>query len=309
MNLYKYTKLKYALDIIQNERLYLSKPEAFNDPFDCVLSTNKKAKEKAAELISNYSMFEMTYEYNSKNIDNIIENKESALKFLEYANAKKVALNLYPRYGCWIDESGIAKEYINKHYDEIMKNRQSHEYAINKKMKDIREDTLIGCLTKNNNSLLMWSHYGDAHKGVCIEFEIEPTEKDLIEVRYSENKANFDIATLTSMILAFEFLQKPIYDQGREFNIKIMEPFYTKSNEWGYEQEYRYILNIKNHGRIFAEDGKYYLKSPRIKTIIFGCRVNENDPDYNKIVSICKEKNIPVKYLDVSEEYYSLEEK
>ena len=309
MILYKYTKLKYVLDIVENERLYLNKPEDFNDPFDCVLSTDKKARKEAAELISNYTLFENTYNFAINNIERITINKEEALKIIKYGRTLKTTLNLYPRYSFWKDTGKFAKDYKSLHHKEFDEQCAIYQRLISREMESIRHDTLIYCFTGNNNSLLMWSHYADSHKGACIEFEVEPTEKDLIGVNYSDKKSNFDIFTVVSIILALEFIKKPFNGGDREFNNKIMEPFYTKSTEWSYEQEFRYIFSTKNNERIFVDDSNYYVKSPKIKSITFGCRINQHDPDYKKIIEVCNEKGILVKYLEASEDSYSLKEK
>lgn len=309
MKLYKYTKLEYALDIIDKERLYLSKPEDFNDPFDCVLSTDRKARRDAAELISNYTLFEDTYNFAVNNINRITLNRDEALKVIDYGNTLKTTLNLYPRYGFWLEIGKFAKEYKMQHQKEFDERCARYQSCINREMESIRNNTLIYCFTGNNNSLLMWSHYADSHKGACIEFEVEPTEKDLIGVNYSDKKANFDIFTVASIILALEFIKKPFNGGDREFNNKIMVPFYTKSMEWSYEQEYRYIFSTKSTKRVFIDNENYYVKSPKIKSITFGCRVNQHDPDYKKIIDVCNKKGILVKYLEASEDSYSLEEK
>lgn len=309
MKLYKYTKLEYALDIIDKERLYLSRPEDFNDPFDCVLSTDRKARRDAAELISNYTLFENVYNFVSKNINQITINKDEILRIFEHGNTLKVTLNLYPRYGLWTDMGEFAKNYKEQHYKEFDDQCARYQYYINRVMESIRHNTLIYCFTINNNSLLMWSHYADSHKGVCIEFEVELTEKDLIGVKYSDKKANFDIYTVASLILAHEFIKKPISTRDQEFNKIIMKPFYTKSKEWSYEQEIRYIFSEKSPERVFVEKGNYYVKSPKIKSITFGCRVDMNDPSYKKIIEVCGKKGILTRYLETSEESYSLEEK
>ena len=309
MKLYKYTKLEYALDIVENGRLYLSRPEEFNDPFDCVLSTDKKSRRETARLISNYTLFEETYNFAINNINHIMTNKEEALEIIEHGKTLKTTLTLYPRYSYWNTTSKFVKDYKALHYKEFDEQFDIHQRAINNEMESIRHETLIYCFTQNNNSLLMWSHYGDAHKGVCVEFEIEPIEKDLIDVKYTDKKVNFDIYTVTSIILALEFIRKPFKGEDKEFNNIIMEPFYTKSNEWAYEKEYRYIFSTKSKERVYYDNGHYYIKTPKIKSVSFGCRVDVNNPICRKIIDICSKKGISIKYLETSEELYSLEEK
>ena len=38
---------------------------------------------------------------------------------------------------------------------------------------DIMQDTvLVGCFSERNDSLLMWSHYADEHRGLCFGYNL-----------------------------------------------------------------------------------------------------------------------------------------
>lgn len=58
---------------------------------------------------------------------------------------------------------------------------------------EIDELKLFGVLslTERNDSILMWSHYSDSHKGFCIGFNSMPECKLAREVRYVENIDKF----------------------------------------------------------------------------------------------------------------------
>ena len=309
MKLYKFTKLEYALDIIGNGRLYLNVPEEFNDPFDCVFNVDDKATKEASDLVLNYLHFEALYKYASEHIGSIKIRKEEANKILQYGKQLKSLLRMNPYYTKWsyVDEiiKTCATPLLKKN---IMVQKANYIYVIKTTMKSIRDKTLVYCFSKRNDSILMWSHYADKHKGICIEFEVEPTEKDMIEVVYSEKKSKFDILRVTSLILGLEFLKKPFDASDQEFNKKIMEPCYTKSNEWEYEKEVRYILS-KNYGdRVFEAGGNYYIKSPKINSIAFGCRTDRNSRYYKDIVRIAKAKGIEIKYTAPNVDYFKLDE-
>lgn len=89
---------------------------------------------------------------------------------------------------------------------------------------------LIGilCLSKNSNSLLMWSHYADEYKGAVVEFD-EKNEffEGLCAVQYEENRPKLNFSLL----------------KDDTENIRISELYY-KPKEWGYENEFRIARNL-----------------------------------------------------------------
>ena len=71
----------------------------------------------------------------------------------------------------------------------------------------------------------MWAHYGDKHRGICLEFDVwQPNLSSAIRVQYRETYPTFPL------------------DDGTDIS-----PFYTKSAEWAYEEEYRLIAQEKEH--------------------------------------------------------------
>ncbi len=59
------------------------------------------------------------------------------------------------------------------------KNEQSEDIARDRMQKFIHSINDIGifCLSATPFELLMWSHYADAHKGICVEFERTPSNQ------------------------------------------------------------------------------------------------------------------------------------
>jgi hypothetical protein len=81
------------------------------------------------------------------------------------------------------------------------------------------EQYRIYCLSTKADSQLMWAHYGDNHRGVCLEFNARLLDfGQAIEVNYSAAYPRYSLAD----------------DDG-------LSPLHTKSADWSYEQEYRVI--------------------------------------------------------------------
>ncbi|MBK9191757.1 MAG: DUF2971 domain-containing protein [Crocinitomicaceae bacterium] len=104
----------------------------------------------------------------------------------------------------------------------------------------------------DQGNALMWSHYGDNHKGMCLVFEVNPNDNpDLFKVKYKRNlpKMNY-----TKTATAF-----------RENLIKIAT---IKSRAWKYEHEWREVFTQKN---------KHADYPGKLTKVIFGCRCPVED--------------------------------
>lgn len=133
--------------------------------------------------------------------------------------------------------------------------RQISKGLINGKsvLKEATEEALASfgyfCMTTKPDNLLMWAHYADSHRGVCVKFDIL---KDLdtftvpIPVEYDEHYIDFD--TIDGDLLSV---------------------IRRKSPEWKYENEYR-IVKAGYHG---CKE----IASESIMEIIFGCRTPKED--------------------------------
>ena len=67
---------------------------------------------------------------------------------------------------------------VNKDYNKFI------DYWIN----DIKSHTFIICLSKEYNDILMWSHYADSHRGICIGYDASKCTNRIIPVAYSNKR-------------------------------------------------------------------------------------------------------------------------
>lgn len=95
---------------------------------------------------------------------------------------------------------------------------------------DLIRQFRLCCFSTQRDSLLLWAHNADNHRGLCLEYEFpkEVFQTQLLPVKYSDvqpvlNNVNRDPAAGTLSIHI-----------DRE-----AAAFLTKSNDWSYEREYR----------------------------------------------------------------------
>lgn len=266
--IYKYANISNAIKILKSGKIILTNPLEFNDPFDSELLIKEEDNKNAVDLIKNYCAFKVLYNKSKdKKINKAIKEikNEKIYKYIE--------LNIFGNF---------SKKNDNVFIDNI-KNKAN----------EIRNSALIGCFSKTNNNILMWSHYADSHKGVCIEFE-EERKNIFKDVSYSETREYFDIYFVVSKLLAFDFLNKKYDLNDNALFDKIMKPFYVKSKDWEYEQEIRCVLS-NNECSKNIDDKKYGIDM-KIKKIYLGIRVENND-ELKELIEIAKEKNVEIVYM------------
>lgn len=97
--------------------------------------------------------------------------------------------------------------------------------------------TYVHCLSEQNNSMLMWSHYADENKGICIEYDFNAEDDNsllrrcLFPVTYSNEPIN--------VLPLIEHTTEREYSYPHD--IAILCAALNKSEKWSYENEWRYV--------------------------------------------------------------------
>lgn len=142
----------------------------------------------------------------------------------------------------------------------------------------------IVCFSEVKDSLLMWSHYADMHKGYVIEIDTEKFKKDILE-KYHFFKVIYDEKPIT------------LYDMEKSRDKQTFLLF--KSLEWAYEKEWRYIHYEKN----FLDVSEY------ISAIYLGSRfdIKRYYFEFCAIQKHCQEKGIKLYQMKINDKYYKLD--
>lgn len=159
------------------------------------------------------------------------------------------------------------------------------------------------CLSQRPDNLLMWSHYTLAHQGFVIEFD--------------EQHPFFN---QKPQIPGVGFLEKVKYSKSRPHlqlfcDITPTEMFFSKSEDWQYEQEWRIVRRlIEKTEERFDDIQKakiclFEIPSDCIKGIILGCRMSQEDQE--KLMDIKRHdkrySSINLSAAKLSERAYNLD--
>lgn len=138
----------------------------------------------------------------------------------------------------------------------------------------------VFCLTERLDSVLMWSHYADHHRGVvlrlsCLE-DVDSSWSVARPVVYSQHMPRF---------LEQEELRQIITGYAEPRRESIAErTIFSKALDWQYEREWRIYLPSKN-----ADDEFINFHRQELAAIYFGCRSQE--ADRNEITSLARAIN------------------
>lgn len=130
---------------------------------------------------------------------------------------------------------GLGRAERRKEARRVMKTSMSSKNitATTRSIQDeharvITETVGVLCVCKKRDDILMWSHYADSHKGVCLEFDgMAKFMAHAQEVKYSKTR---------EPIRAYHETEEQMMEKA----------LLTKSDRWAYEDEYR-LLRYK-HG-------------------------------------------------------------
>ncbi len=162
----------------------------------------------------------------------------------------------------------------------------------------MRSEMGITCLSEVDDSLLMWAHYTNNHRGFCAEYDLIQFNEKLhftpIPVIYSDNRVVFDSLTLET--------------SGEDAVRVFIEGITSKSPEWSYEKEWRIIRDNSACGDKWDDVNKgALLESIQPLSIILGCEANENLE--NKMYQHCNANKINLYKMEKDRNRYQLNKK
>ena len=146
---------------------------------------------------------------------------------IQFTNATKLN-DPFDCHPSLIDFSQVPTERAKTWGKEAIMDLESNRFERN------RDNTWLCSLSKNYNSLLMWSYY-NCHKGICIGIDMEKADKYLSRIWGS---------TILGYI-KFEVQYKDIIEKPDFFKRKEDLWSYqlsTKAKAWEHEQEVRLVI-------------------------------------------------------------------
>lgn len=172
---------------------------------------------------------------------------------------------------------------------------QKNSVKLEAVLDDFRIHCGVTCFSETNDNLLMWAHYADSHRGICIEY-------DLLSI---SNKTNFipvPIIYTDKRVSVSSLDVENINVDAMRMCIYILT---SKSTIWDYEQEWRIIRDRGACGTNWDENKKgAILDMVEPSSIILGCQIAENNE--KKVYNFCNQNKINLYKMSVDKERFLL---
>jgi len=314
---------------IKKQRLWLSHPRTFNDPFDCHTGYD----------VNSYEMHTLLKDIKELGCVDV-KNSQDGFTIDEFDRLSRSTTSYeYNWYNSKIEEydrvrrellANKSKDFNRIIYDLTNKSRNE----VKAKIEELRNVNIrVACFSaldrlKNFDDIIqIWSHYADNHKGFCVEYDISPLKESICfsleNYEYHKNQSKYMEERIKTLILGGLF---PVIYTANRVNIpktklnkikfdKINEPqhnsdidsilyktFIVKSAKWNYEKEWRLILD--------GDVCNYYdnkLPFPYIKRVFLGCKMNTQTID--TMIEIVEELGVEVVMMEMDNKKFILEER
>ncbi|MEK8179921.1 DUF2971 domain-containing protein [Flavobacterium buctense] len=210
------------------------------------------------------------------------------MKFYRFQSINKLTLQNLTNQNNWVaDPFEFNDPFEFSLYDSVLidengdfRNLNHIEKANVMKFKDSINEYGVVCYSSDSTNNLLWAHYADNHKGMCLVFDVPKEKEDgIYKVKYQER---FPEINLTD-------------DANSHEEIKTIVT--TKSIEWKYENEYRQIFIMKN---------MLYEYPGILVEIIFGCRTPYEDIKMVTNIAVSKNPSIKISKMHMDKTTYSL---
>jgi hypothetical protein len=124
----------------------------------------------------------------------------------------------------------------------------------------------VCAFSRTNADTLLWSHYAEQHRGVCLEYQFRSSSFLTPEFGLTAaGKVNYDTDALS------EWMKNAPMDQAIFIEGLVHEYLKTKHSAWEYEQEERIIKR---------EHGAYTFPEKILKRVYFGLQTPQADIDH-----------------------------
>jgi len=279
--IYKYRKddeAGYARKNLASNTIWLATPDTYNDPYDCFLQFSAPNMAAAFErglidaFISGYKL--------DISPDSVTKAKQSATPL------QTLLQDITTEGKAGTNPKQVA-ELISKAIPGYIKSTKEF-------LQVVRTIAQVCSFSTIHDSILMWSHYADNHKGFCVEYDLgkfDPSDgflKNLYPVAYSN-----ELGDMTPW--AEKLVSGGVGDLVTEF---LLLGVIQKFTGWEYEQEWRYIRFQEPPN----QDRNRLMPLP--SRVFLGAKMLPSTTE--AIVAICEEKNIPLWQMHMSSDKYEL---
>lgn len=267
--LFKYKSFNSdCMELILADYLYFANPNQFNDPLDCKVSILDDINNETELKIILSELYQKNAEERlsgaAKNLHYNGPKTRDKISCLSQSEAQKMISEAYENYDFYNEGSYSITEMLADSIGSIILSGYSKG---------------ILSLAEDSNCPLMWSHYADNHKGLCLGYSIPENVKNKVRrINYTSDSREIKTSQIQRMLNGDNAAKREIEDSI----------FLRKASPWAYEKEWRMISNIG------LQNASLYLSD-----IIFGLRCK--DTTIYTVMKSLLGRDLPIKFWKINE--------
>ena len=267
--IFKFRKVnEYSLDNIRNSTVWLCSADQYNDPYECAATLDlsllliETAKRRFWDMVAVSGLTDVLDQ------DTLVQAEKSddpmQVVARELLKGHKPSLNngAIDQVITALSEAAVAVSTEN----------------IRRQNASLQRGMKICSFSERNDSIVMWGHYADSHRGFCVEYATSHMndlyKNALFPVTYSNKLFDATKYVLSSM------------GKGDFNNLYGLIAASRKASDWSYEKEWRLILPF---GESYADRN---LDMPCPSAIHLGSRML--NAHKSQVVKIADSMRIPV---------------
>lgn len=260
------------MDILRNRKIRLTQPSEFNDPFELHPSFDLMSKADISEL---------------PDAPPDADGTPSGMKVLTHEAIQRMLSAVLPVLQTKADLHATSGATYAINNNDVGRAYYDQRYG-------------ILSLSRLHDSLLMWAHYADYHRGFVIGFnednvffkgyELIPGLQRLSPVEYKDKRPVLSLSTQNTPQI-----------------------FFRKSPEWSYEREWRLIRPLTECSKKINENPHpiylFDLPVEAIGQVVTGAQMRQDE--YQELCEHCSKtedlKHVKIHHIQLSRDSYSLE--
>lgn len=243
MILHKYRQdSEYTEKIFTSKKIWLSTPAKLNDPFEAsFIPLDDESRRVKINEMKQAQFF------------GFLVSAKKGLVDGQFFGLKKYEISAL------LDRIGGLRNFDDAYdaYAGFMKDRTGSKPSDSEKVFSLLKDQIaavgIFSLSELSDNSLMWAHYADEHRGICIGFEVADRSaladsEHLLPVTYTNSIPGMSGDFKSQM--TFSFNQHGGLQATNQISFSdsaLQKAISTKSHEWEYEREWRYVEPISGN--------------------------------------------------------------
>jgi hypothetical protein len=280
-SVFKYRQVDdWSLQNLENDCVWVCSPTDYNDPYDSSISIT-------SETLTSSIVQDGVKELIKQGLDKDLDTER--LKALLAAENPAIALQ-----EALLGQDQIPPEFWPPFIAAFEEQVQQWKQAVKELLPGSHKDSLKVCSFSGTvDSIIMWSHYADQHRGFSIEYDLQVLPPENLFVRML-----YPVIYSDALFDATRYYLAALRDRpGFNILFPALASLY-KSPEWSYEREWRLVIPAG----LVKEPSRW--RAPKPKCLHLGSRMNAEQRD--KVLAIARKRDIEVYQTFLAEDSFSL---